>query len=129
MAGTGEWLQSAQGRELRRFVAKLIALRQEHTALRSRHFLHGRREMAPGIFDIAWFEANGEMVSEDSWKNPEIRLLCLRRATRNADGSVSLLSLLLNPTSEDHFFRLPEPRSAGAHTRSTARGPRPESPP
>jgi glycogen operon protein len=102
-------VNSAQGRDLRSFVAKLIALRQEHTALRSRHFLHGLREPAPGIFDIAWFEANGGMISEDSWKNPEIRLLCLRRATRNADGTVSILNLLLNPTSEDHFFRLPDP--------------------
>ena len=49
------------------------------------------------------------MIPEDSWKNPEIRLLCLRRATRNADGTVSILNLLLNPTSEDHFFRLPDP--------------------
>jgi glycogen operon protein len=102
-------VNSAQGRELRSFAAKLVALRQEHTALRSRHFLHGLREPAPGIFDIAWFEANGGMISEDSWKNPEIRLLCLRRATRNADGTVSILNLLLNPTSEDHFFRLPDP--------------------
>ena len=102
-------VNSAQGRELRSFAAKLVALRQEHTALRSRHFLHGLREPAPGIFDIAWFEANGEMIPEAFWKNPEIRLLCLRRATRNADGTVSILNLLLNPTSEDHFFRLPDP--------------------
>ena len=44
-----------------------------------------------------------------SWKNPEHRLLCLRRATRNGDGTVSLLTFLLNPTGEDHSFRLPEP--------------------
>ena len=100
---------SAQGRSLQVFVAKLIGLRQEHTALRSRHFLHGLREPAPGIFDIAWFEANGEMIAEASWKNPEVRLLCLRRATRNGDGTVSLLNLLLNPTGEDRFFRLPDP--------------------
>jgi glycogen operon protein len=100
---------SQQGRDLRSFVAKLIAVRQEHTALRSRHFLHGLREPAPGIFDIAWFEANGEMIREASWKNPEIRLLCLRRATRNADGTVSILNLLLNPTGEDHSFRVPDP--------------------
>jgi glycogen operon protein len=77
--------------------------------LRSRNFLHGLREPAPGIFDIAWFEANGEMISEASWKNPEIRLLCLRRATRNADDTVSILSLLLNPTRDDHSFRVPDP--------------------
>jgi hypothetical protein len=68
------------------------------------------------------------MISEDSWKNPEIRLLCLRRATRNADGTVSVLNLLLNPTSEYHFFRC-RIRFCRRVFSSTARGPRPESPP
>ncbi len=71
---------SEAGRDLRRFVARLIALRQQHPALRQRHFLHGHREPAPGIFDIAWFDASGELIPENSWKNPEIRLLALRRA-------------------------------------------------
>ena len=90
--------ETPAGRELRRLVTKLIALRQEHAALRSSHFLHGRSELAPNIFDIAWFEANGESVPEDSWKTPGRRLLCLRRAMPNDDGSISLLALLLNPT-------------------------------
>ena len=64
-------------------VAKLIAVRLEHRALRSRHFLHGHREPAPGVFDIAWFNPDGERVAEASWTDPEHRLLCLRRATRN----------------------------------------------
>ena len=56
-----DWSQaeSPQGRALHRFAAKLIALRQEHTVLRSPHFLHGQGEPAPGIRDIAWFEAIG----------------------------------------------------------------------
>ena len=59
----------------------------KNTRARSRHFLHGQREPAPGIFDIAWFEARmARLIPELSWKNPEHRLLCLRRATRNADG-------------------------------------------
>jgi glycogen operon protein len=94
---------------MRDFVSKLIAVRQEHTALRSRHFLHGQREPAPGIFDIAWFNEDGENIPEASWNNPEHRLLCLRRATRNADRSVSLLTLLLNPTAEERLFQLPQP--------------------
>ena len=101
--------ESAAGREMRDFVSKLIAVRQEHTGLRSRHFLHGQREPAPGIFDIAWFNDDGENIPEASWKNPEHRLLCLRRATRNADRSVSLLTLLLNPTGEKRVFQLPQP--------------------
>jgi isoamylase len=101
--------ESAEGRILTDFVARLIALRKEHTALRSRHFLHGHREPAPGVFDIAWFNEDGENVPESSWTNPEHRLLCLRRATRNADDTVSILTFLLNPTGEDHPFQLPEP--------------------
>jgi isoamylase len=102
-----------EGRELRDFVTKLIALRQEHAALRSRHFLHGQSELAPGIFDIAWFEAGGESIADDSWKNRDTRLLCLRRAMPNNDGTVSLLTLLLNPTAEDHLFALPAPTLPG----------------
>ncbi len=101
--------RSPQGQELTTFVARLIAVRQEHAALRSRHFLHGLREPAPGIYDIAWFNEDGSLVPEESWTNPEHRLLCLRRATRNGDGSVSLLTLLLNPTPQDRVFQLPQP--------------------
>jgi isoamylase len=108
-----EMAEAPAGQEMRRFVAKLIALRQEHGALRSRHFLHGRSELAPNIFDIAWFEASGELVPETSWKMLETRLLCLRRAMPNAGGSISLLSLLLNPTAEDHQFILPPPPLPG----------------
>jgi isoamylase len=104
---------SSEGREMRDFVSKLIAVRQEHRALRSRHFLHGHHEPAPGIFDIAWFNEDGENISEASWKNPEHRLLCLRRATRNADATVSLLTLLLNPTAEKRLFQLPQPALPG----------------
>ena len=106
-----DWRMAAapEGRALIEFVARLIALRQEHSALRSRHFLHGRREPAPGVFDIGWFDENGESVSEPAWKNGELRLLVLRRASHNADGSVSILSLLLNPIAEDRYFRLAPP--------------------
>ena len=63
-------LETDAGHELHRFVTKLIALRQEHTALRSRHFLHGRSEIAPDVFDIAWFEASGELVPEIVLEKP-----------------------------------------------------------
>jgi isoamylase len=113
--------ESREGRELRNFVTRLIALRQEHAALRSRHFLHGQREPAPGISDIAWFDEKGEGIPEESWKNPEYRLLSLRRATRNGEGTVSLLTLFLNPTGEEHLFQLPEPVLPGLVLIDTAR--------
>jgi glycogen operon protein len=113
--------KTAQAQALCRFVAKLIAIRQEHRALRSRHFLHGKSEPAPGIFDISWFNEQGDIVPEESWKNPEHRLLVLRRAMENKDGTVSILSLLLNPINEDRYFRLPPPQLPGRILIDTAR--------
>jgi isoamylase len=113
--------ESERGRELRSFVAKLIAIRREHTALRSRHFLHGQDEPAPGISDIGWFDASGQGIPDDHWKDAEQRLLCLRRATKNADGTVSLLTLLLNPMVDDHAFLLPTPVLPGQVLVDTAR--------
>jgi isoamylase len=60
-------------------------------------------------------------VPDASWTNPEHRLLCLRRATRNGDGTVSILTFLLNPTGEDRSFQLPEPALPGQILVDTAR--------
>jgi glycogen operon protein len=118
-----DWTMAAttQGREMTDYVAKLIALRKEHSALRARHFLHGHREPAPGVHDIAWFDADGEPVPEDSWKNPERRLLGLRRVSREDDGAVSVLMLLLNPSGEDEIFDLPDPILPGRVLLDSAR--------
>ena len=94
--------QSKEGGELIAFVSRLIALRQKHRALRARHFLHGLSKPAPGISDIGWFDERGEGIPDEAWRNRDLRLLALRRAARNEDGTVSLLTLLLNPTAEDH---------------------------
>jgi len=100
---------SESGRALQGFVAKLIAIRKAHAALRARNFFHGLDQPAPGISDIAWFDVNGKGISAADWRNPEERLLCLRRAARDDDQTVLLLTLFFNPTAEDHVFRLPEP--------------------
>jgi glycogen operon protein len=106
-----DWSQAEApaGQELTAFVQRLIAIRLEHTALRSRHFLHGQKEPAPGVLDIAWFDESGASIPDDAWTNSELRLLTLRRASANEDGTVSLLTLLLNPTPDSHVFELPQP--------------------
>ena len=99
-----DWTQAAgaEGSALTAFAARIIALRHRHAVLRAPRFLHGQDELAPGISDIAWFEASGEPVSNDSWNNPEERRLVLRRAGRNGDGKVSILTAFFNATGEDH---------------------------
>jgi glycogen operon protein len=94
------------------YVARLIALRQEHAVLRWPGFLHGSTEPAPGIRDIAWFDDQGEGISPDAWNDPHQRTLMLRRAAANGDGRVTILTLLLNPTRDAQHFRLPPPDHA-----------------
>jgi isoamylase len=106
-----DWSQavSAEGERLTNFVARLIAVRHRHPVLRSPHFLHGQEEFAPGIFNISWFDASGESVSNGSWDNPEERRLVVRFAARNSDGTVCILTAFFNSTAEDQQFQLPAP--------------------
>src|SRR5262252_9192556 len=101
--------RSADGRRLTAFVVRLIALRHRHAVLRSPRFLHGQEELAPGVRDIAWFDASGEPVSPDSWNNPEERRFVLRRAGRDDDGTVELLTAYFNASGDKHSFRRPAP--------------------
>jgi isoamylase len=106
-----DWKQAdaPEGRALTAFVARLIALRRAYPVLRSRRFLHGRQEPAPGILDIAWFDERGEPISAEAWNNPEQRALTVRRADDGPDGAVVLFTLCLNPSAEVCRFRLPPP--------------------
>ena len=106
-----DWKQAEtpEAARLSDYVARLVRLRHEHPILRCRHFLHGQDEPAAGILDIAWFGAHGRVLSSDEWNDPEGRLLAVRRASRNDNGTVSILSMFLNPTSEPQRFRIPDP--------------------
>ncbi len=110
-----DWACAAtpEGRALTNFVARLIAIRDRHPALRWPHYLYGKTELAPQVRDIAWYDANGTEIPDQSWKDRNVRLLCLRRAVRDEEGVVRLLSLLLNPTAEDQYFILPAPALPG----------------
>jgi glycogen operon protein len=99
--------QSPQGEALARYVARLLRIRHENPVLRCRHFLHGKEEPLPGILDIAWFDTHGEIISPESWNDPQKRLFAVRRAAKNDDGRVAILTLFLNPSENDRVFRLP----------------------
>jgi glycogen operon protein len=102
--------QSVEGRRLIAFTERLAALRHRHAVLRAPRFLHGQEELAAGVRDIEWFDASGKPVMTESWNNPEERRLVLRRAGRNGDGLVSVLTAFFNASEEEHTFHLPPPR-------------------
>jgi glycogen operon protein len=103
--------RSDDGRALTTFVARLIALRKAYPALRSRTFLYGQAEPAPGVLDVDWFDERGEHLSSDDWNNPEGRALAMRRACRRDDGGVEVITLLLNASARPLAFTLPEPHT------------------
>ena len=96
--------ESAAGQALRRYVARLIAVRRAHRSLSATRYLHGRETIAGQLVDIDWFDETGERMDPDKWAYFEGRLLAVRRA---ADSDVTLL--LINNTGEPRAFRLPEP--------------------
>ena len=106
-----DWKQAArpENQAFAAYVARLIALRRSHVLLRCPGFLHGRAEPAPHVRDISWFDQSGEPISPAAWNDPEQRTLILRRAMADGDGTVSILTLLLNPTAEGCRFHLPPP--------------------
>ncbi len=106
-----DWTTAARPENvaLRAFVARLIALRRAHVAVRAHFFMHGTTEPLPGVPDIAWFDDQGAPIPPDAWNDSKQRTLILRRAMSDGDDRVTILSLLLNPTGEDRLFRLPPP--------------------
>ncbi|MFO1159472.1 MAG: glycogen debranching protein GlgX [Reyranellaceae bacterium] len=106
-----DWTQanSTDGRALTDFVARLVGLRHRHSVLRCSHYLHGREEVVPGIRDIEWFDETGAELSPDAWGNPIAHLLTVRRAGRDDDGRVTILTCFFNADAEDREFYIPGP--------------------
>ena len=102
-------LDGPDGQILSDFVAALAKARHDYPLLRCRSFLYGDRELAPGITDIAWFDEKAQTPSPDDWNAAEARLLTLRRAAHGDDGTICVMTLMLNATQEARSFRIPPP--------------------
>ncbi len=59
--------ESARGRELRAYVARLVGLRREQRCLRSDYFQHGLIEVLPQVRDIEWFDESGDIMRPEDW--------------------------------------------------------------
>ncbi|MDB5985563.1 MAG: glycogen debranching enzyme GlgX [Nevskia sp.] len=106
-----DWTQieSEAGQALRAYLARLIAIRRQHASLRGLSFMHGREEIAPGLFDVEWFDESGDAMDDDRWGYYEGRLLALRRLTRDQHNRVEATLLLVNNSGDDREFVLPQP--------------------
>lgn|SRR5690625_93826 len=102
-------LETESGSGLLNFVRRLLQLRRDYPLLRCECFQHAEIELAPGLWDVHWFDERGEALEETDWDNPLARLLGLRRLARNAAGGLDLMLLLFNSDSVAHRFQLPSP--------------------
>ena len=62
-----DWNLDAPRQRLMEFTAKLIRLRLAHPNLHRRKFYQDRTIHGSVIRDIAWYDANGQELSEESW--------------------------------------------------------------
>ena len=97
---------SAEGQALIDFTGRLTALRRRFPVLRSNAYFYGDQQQVDGVNDIEWFDERGETLMPDDWQNPEGRALHMRRARKAADGSVEMISLLLNGAESAMTFAL-----------------------
>jgi glycogen operon protein len=95
-------------KSLLRFTTKAIALRKSHPSLCCAQFLHGTREVLPGIIDVAWFDETAAILSMEAWNDPVGKRVALRRAVVHG-AAVDMTLLLLNASNEDRAFDLPSP--------------------
>ena len=103
------------------FVARLIALRRHHPALRRRRFLHGNGRGPDGLRDVTWLARDGSEKRPEHWRDPANRCFGLlldgaAEPDRGADGGPQtddLLLLLANAGEDPVAFA---PPAVGAAT-------------
>ncbi|WMY11181.1 glycogen debranching protein GlgX [Paraburkholderia phenoliruptrix] len=104
-----ERAESPDGRQMTEFVSRVVALRKRHPLLRETRFLFGDREVLPGLFDVGWFDENGDPLTIEAWEDPEGRAFTLRRAGPGLSGETEVLLMMLNASAETLRFTPPAP--------------------
>lgn len=104
-----DWSQAAtpEGQGLIAFVSRLTRLRRDDPSLRLDSYADLSQELVPGLERVAWFDLDGEVMTQEGWDNPEGRVLGLRRAIRHEDTRIQVSLLMLNGSDEDVVFKLP----------------------
>ena len=106
-------LDTDEGHLLSDFVRRLTAIRRHYPLVRAGRFLHGRTEAAPGLLDIDWFDERGAHLSPEDWNNPAGKALSMRRVRRLDDGSLEVVTMLMNASEYPLVFTLPPPDLPG----------------
>jgi glycogen operon protein len=104
-----DWNLDEERQALLSFAQQVIAIRKQHSLLRPSTFATGEPVDDSGLEDLAWFQADGQPVSDATWADANARSLGMRLA-----GREGALLVLVNAYWEDLEFVLPPADSSGA---------------
>ncbi len=105
------WLDwESADRDLAGFVASLVALRREHSALHADRWLTGVTDPMTSLSDVAWHRPDGEEMSADDWETADARILVAVLAEGASFTSADRVAVVLNGSARDVPVLLPRPR-------------------
>ena len=112
-----DWRLPPASRELLAFTQDLLRFRAVHPVLRRRSFFQGRKIRGIDVKDLAWFDPDGNEMTDAVWDAPHVRCLGVRLAGDAIDETDDrgrriiddTLMILLNAHHETIPFTLPRP--------------------
>jgi len=116
------WNLTAAENRLRDFAAKLIHLRRDHPNLHRRKFFQDRVIRGSVVRDIAWYNTDGNELSEEAWNTDWYRSLALMLngktlAITDEEGNPIVdnsFLILVNAAAQGVEFRLPDSPAASS---------------
>ncbi len=72
------WHLTPEQRDFCEFTRRLIRIRKDNPVLRRRKFFQGRRIRGAEVLDIAWLDASGREMTDETWNSPDVRTLAVR---------------------------------------------------
>ncbi len=120
------WKLDPQQESLVAFVRRLIAFYKAQPVFHRRRFFHGKAIQGSEAPDIAWLDPSGKEMSDDAWKNSNVRSLGVQLFGENVDvdshGESINGDTILILFNADHAqtipFHLPPTGSGNAGTRA-----------
>ncbi len=112
-----DWDLAPASRELLAFTQELVRFRSAHPVLRRRRFFQGRKIRGIEVKDLAWFDPDGNEMTDADWHAPHVRCLGMRLAGDAIDETDErgrriiddTLLILLNAHHEMIPFSVPRP--------------------
>jgi isoamylase len=110
-----DWSPTSERQDFLEFTRRVIQVWRDHPVLRRRKFFQGRRIRGAGVLDIAWLDAAGVEMADETWNSPDVRGLGVRlngdaiqEVNERGEGIVGdTLLLMLNGGGENIAFVLP----------------------